>query len=138
MPSTRCRSGRAFRHVRARYCRSLSLLTSSSSMIRSNLPKWRRGQLRLTRLASANGLPAARSKRLLWEPSNTITNPPQNPSHDFLGEMRSNSLCLPSMEPTKNAPVSFNHTNMNIAKMSQGAYCYPDESAKASPGRRTK
>ena len=32
--------------------------------------------------------------------------PPMLPSHDFLGEMRSKSLCLPSREPTQYAPES--------------------------------
>ena len=51
------------------------------------------------------------------ELNKAITTPPQNPSHDFLGEMRSKSLCLPIIDPTKNAPVSFSHTKTKSANI---------------------
>lgn len=48
------------------------------------------------------------------------TNPPQKPSHDFLGEIRSKRRCFPIRVPTQNAPVSLSHINMNIAKSING------------------
>ena len=42
--------------------------------------------------------------------------PPQNPSHDFLGEIRSYNLCLPNKVPTQYAPVSLIHINIKIAR----------------------
>lgn len=41
-------------------------------------------------------------------------NPPQNPSHDFLGEILSKRRRLPNSEPTQNAPVSFIQMKINI------------------------
>ncbi len=45
---------------------------------------------------------------------NTI--PPQNPSHDFLGEMRSKRRWRPMALPMRKAPVSFSQMNMNMAR----------------------
>ena len=38
--------------------------------------------------------------------------PPKNPSHDFLGETRSNNLCFPNDIPKINANTSFIHKRM--------------------------
>ena len=54
------------------------------------------------------------------EAANTTTSPPKKPSHDFLGEIRSNNLLLPIREPTKYAPVSFSQINTNIANAYNG------------------
>ncbi len=48
------------------------------------------------------------------------TNPPQKPSQDFFGDIRSKSLCLPNAEPTQKAPVSLIHIIMNIASTTAG------------------
>lgn len=42
-------------------------------------------------------------------------NPPKKPSHDFLGDMRSNKRCFPNVQPTQNAPVSLTHMKINKA-----------------------
>lgn len=42
--------------------------------------------------------------------------PPNEPSHDFLGDIRSKSLCLPNSTPVQYAPLSFTHVKMNIDK----------------------
>ena len=42
------------------------------------------------------------------------TAPPMLPSHDFLGEMRSNRRCLPIKEPTQYAPVSLSQINTKM------------------------
>ena len=47
-------------------------------------------------------------------------NPPKKPSHDFLGEIRSNNLCFPIKEPTKYAPVSSSQTKIKIAMIKSG------------------
>ena len=44
------------------------------------------------------------------------THPPNEPSHDFLGDMRSKSLCFPNSTPAQYAPVSFTHVKMNIER----------------------
>ena len=41
--------------------------------------------------------------------------PPQKPSHDFFGEIRSKRRLLPIRVPTQNAPVSFNQMKINNA-----------------------
>ena len=42
--------------------------------------------------------------------------PPKKPSHDFFGEMRSNSLFFPIVHPTRKAPVSLIHIIRKMAR----------------------
>ena len=46
--------------------------------------------------------------------------PPQKPSHDFLGEMRSNNRFFPIADQTRKAPVSLIHIKAKNDKSSHG------------------
>ena len=49
--------------------------------------------------------------------------PPMEPSHDFLGEIRSNRRCFPNSIPVQYAPVSFIQVKMKMDKGKTGLYC---------------
>lgn len=48
--------------------------------------------------------------------------PPMEPSHDFLGDMRSNRRCLPKSDPKQYAPVSFSHKKTKMDRGYIGLY----------------
>ena len=56
---------------------------------------------------------------MICDATTAVTAPPTLPSHDFFGDMRGKSLCLPSNEPKTYAPVSLDHRKMNTAKAYQ-------------------
>ena len=58
-------------------------------------------------------LSGAKNHAMAIPPNMAIIPPPIAPSHVFLGDSLSNSLCLPIVIPHKYANVSFNHTIAN-------------------------
>src|SRR5687767_14931324 len=55
--------------------------------------------------------PSTRLKKYGRLKANTMASkaPPKKPSHDFLGDMRSNNFLFPNNVPAKYAPVSLAH-----------------------------